>query len=211
MGPAGDRFEQEADRLADEMMRPARTGAGAPPNVSTTIPRVQRMCAACEREDDEVRGKAVGSSLARSPDVAEGIAATRGGGAPLPAQARAFFEPRLGHDLGRVRIHTGGDAEGLATRLGARAFTVGRDIYFGAGEYRPPSEAGRRLLAHELVHVVQQEAAGPPARAVSQPGDPDERAADAAAAQVERLAPGQPPVRIAPATVGARVHRAVRE
>jgi hypothetical protein len=73
---------------------------------------------------------------------------------------RAFFEPRFGHDFGDVRIHTGAAATRAADAIHARAFTLGRDIAFGHGEYAPGTSAGRRLMAHELAHVVQQQQAG---------------------------------------------------
>ncbi|MBX6324072.1 MAG: DUF4157 domain-containing protein, partial [Rhodospirillaceae bacterium] len=89
-----------------------------------------------------------------------------GGGQPLPEPLRRVFEPRFGRDFAGVRIHTDGAAAALARAVDARAFTVGRDIVFGAGEFRPGTAAGLRLLAHELTHTVQQaEAAGPPQRA----------------------------------------------
>jgi hypothetical protein len=102
-----------------------------------------------------------------------------GPGRPLEYPIRAEMESRFGHDFSRVRIHTEVAAEGAATTLDARAYTAGNNIVFGAGQYAPSTEAGRRLLAHELAHVVQQTRGGapPPARA----GSPHEHAAEAAA------------------------------
>jgi|GEM_PF-5994205 len=82
------------------------------------------------------------------------------GGAPLPASERAFFEPRFGVNLESVRLHTGGPASELARSVHARAFTVRDQIVFGSGEYRPSMSEGRRLLAHELTHTMQQGAVG---------------------------------------------------
>src|SRR5688500_18908026 len=82
--------------------------------------------------------------------------------APLGPSVRGFMETRFGADLGDVRIHTGPEAAALCGALQARAFTWGNDIVFGAGQYAPASPAGRRLLAHELVHVLQQRAARTP-------------------------------------------------
>jgi hypothetical protein len=76
-------------------------------------------------------------------------------GHPLDAGAREFMEPRLGADLGNVRVHTDRAAAAIAQGLQARAFTLGSDIGFGAGEYRPQTDDGRRLLAHELTHTLQ--------------------------------------------------------
>jgi len=78
------------------------------------------------------------------------------GGSPLPGPERAFFEPRFGHDFGRVRVHADAGAHAMAARLHAQAFTVGGNVYFAAGKYAPSMSDGRRLLAHELAHVVQQ-------------------------------------------------------
>jgi uncharacterized protein DUF4157 len=86
------------------------------------------------------------------------------GGRTLDASVRAWFEPRLGASLGAVRIHTDGSAAEAARRLRARAFTVGEDIGFGAGEYAPETAAGHRLLAHELAHIVQQPSGRGPAQ-----------------------------------------------
>ncbi|MBV9957041.1 MAG: DUF4157 domain-containing protein [Acidobacteria bacterium] len=79
-----------------------------------------------------------------------------GAGSPLSEATRTHFEPHFGADLGGVRVHTDASAAEAAAALNARAFTVGRDIVFGAGEYAPETDAGQRLLAHELTHVGQQ-------------------------------------------------------
>jgi Domain of unknown function (DUF4157) len=103
-------------------------------------------------------------------------------GRSLDPALRAVFEPWLGADLGAVRVHTGPAAEGAATSLEASAFTIGSQITFGHGAYRPQSNDGQRLLAHEIAHVVQaRRAAGAPTRELSRPGDAAEREADDAA------------------------------
>lgn len=86
-------------------------------------------------------------------------AALEGQGQPLDAATRAMMEPRLSHDLSEVRVHTDGKAEDSAEQVQARAYTVGKDIVFGAGQYDPQSDQGWQLLAHELSHVIQQSAA----------------------------------------------------
>jgi Domain of unknown function (DUF4157) len=113
------------------------------------------------------------------PDVEVAIAAARGGGSALDRSVGARVGAALGDPLSDVRVHTGGAAAALARSVSARAFTVGTDIFFGAGEYRPATPAGRDLLTHELVHVVQQRGApssGP--LTVSQPGEALEREAE---------------------------------
>jgi hypothetical protein len=84
----------------------------------------------------------------------------RTSGTPLDSGTRSFMESRLGRDFSRVRVHSGADAAEAAESVGARAYTVGPQIVFGAGEFRPHTDAGRRLLAHELTHVTQQNASG---------------------------------------------------
>jgi hypothetical protein len=79
-----------------------------------------------------------------------------GSGSPLESSARAFFEGRFARDLGAVRVHQGAQAAETAKALGASAFTVGRHVVFGEGQHAPDSDAGKKLLAHELTHVVQQ-------------------------------------------------------
>ena len=95
--------------------------------------------------------------------VAHGASASSAaarGGVPLSPDLRAFFEPRFGRDFSDVRIHADAAAADRARAAQARAYTIGPDVVFGAGEYAPATGEGRRLLAHELSHVVQQASAG---------------------------------------------------
>jgi uncharacterized protein DUF4157 len=120
-----------------------------------------------------------------TPDVERAIDRSRGAGAALSTEVRAAIEPALGTDLSGVRVHTGAAADGLSRALGARAFTTGRDVFFKSGAYDQSSAAGRELLAHELVHVVQQ--GDEPVRAKLELGpvdDEHEREADAVARTV---------------------------
>lgn len=89
--------------------------------------------------------------------VGDGIQSLHGRGQALAEPVREFFDQRFGHDFGYVRIHTDAHAAELADAIQARAFAVGRDVVFGAGEFAPETSRGRKLLAHELTHVVQQE------------------------------------------------------
>lgn len=114
------------------------------------------------------------------PDVEVAIAAARGSGQPAQPAVATGVGAALGDSLADVRVHTDDGAAALARSVSARAFTVGSDIFFGPGEYQPATPAGRELLSHELVHVVQQRGAprsGP--LTVSQPGDALEREAEA--------------------------------
>jgi Domain of unknown function (DUF4157) len=164
VGPAGDRFEQEADRIADVVL-----AGGDAPGIARRGPVAQRRCAACEGEGEVAHRKCAAcaaeeplvqrqsdGSAETAPALGARIDARRGSGAPLPGATRAQLEPRFGHDLSGVRVHTDGEAASLNRALGAAAFTIGGDIFFGAGRYQPDSAAGRRLLAHELTHTVQQ-------------------------------------------------------
>lgn len=113
-----------------------------------------------EREADHVATHLTG----RPPPIASGRKSkstqTAGGNGRLPPHLRQYFESQLGTDLSRVRLHVGQNA-GLAARsMRAKAFTVGHDIVFGESQYAPDTRVGRRLLAHELTHVVQQNSAG---------------------------------------------------
>ncbi len=84
------------------------------------------------------------------------IQSLEGGGSPLTKDQRTYFEPRFGHDFSGVRVHTGSKGAQTAKEIQARAFTMGKHIVFAAGEYTPGTSGGKRLLAHELTHVVQQ-------------------------------------------------------
>jgi hypothetical protein len=109
-----------------------------------------------EEEEPVQMKREEGGTPSLSPDVESSIASGRGAGRPLDKTEQAFFASRFDRDFGDVRIHTDGEAGTLAKAVQAKAFTVGRDIYFGWGEYSPGSSEGRRLLAHELTHVIQQ-------------------------------------------------------
>jgi hypothetical protein len=115
------------------------------------------------------------------PDVEAAIAAAGPSGQRLPSDVAEAVGGALGDSFADVRIHADDHAASLSRAVSARAFTVGRDIFFGTGEYRPETADGRELLTHELAHVVQQRGApssGP--LQVSHPGDALELEADAA-------------------------------
>jgi hypothetical protein len=133
VGEPNDKFEQEADRVVDEVMRM--------PDSEVYRTNV---------EDDPGP-----TQPSRSPN---GILA--GSGKPLPDPVRVFFESRFGHDFSRVRVHADAPAAQSARALGARAYTLGQDVVLGGGQYAPETKEGRRLLAHELTHVVQQSSGG---------------------------------------------------
>lgn len=160
VGPTGDAFEQEADRVAEQVMK-MPDGGSAPQ-------QIQRACAACNEEEEARRSALESAGPTPDPSIDSQVDGLRAsGGSPLAGGTLDFMESRFGHDFSKVRVHTGPAAEAAAASVSARAFTVGRDVVFGAGQYSPDSTAGKRLLAHELTHVVQQGSAGPAAASES--------------------------------------------
>jgi len=146
IGQPGDVYEQEADRVADAVMRMPEPG-------------VQRQVEPEEEEEEEEMLQAKSREDATpevSNDLESKINAIKGGGRPLAESERAYFEPRFGYDFGQVRMHTDTRAAESARAINAKAYTLGHDIIFGAGLYAPETGEGQRLLAHELTHVVQQ-------------------------------------------------------
>ena len=116
-------------------------------------------CPSCKDKENKetIRRKPLPSSagvLLQSPDHVR--SAINSSGRPLDLNTRNFFEPRFGYDLSSVRIHTDSSAGRSASRIDARAYTIGNDIVFGEGEYDPETESGKSLLAHELAHTTQQ-------------------------------------------------------
>ncbi len=131
-----------------------------------TVSREVTVAREGAEEEEEVATKRV--SRSESADVENGGDVSHivkqglsGGGQPLDSASRAFFEPRLGHDLSNIRVHTGTEASASAEQVNARAYAVGGDIAFKSGEYNPGTSAGRHLIAHELTHTVQQGATTP--------------------------------------------------
>jgi Zn-dependent peptidase ImmA (M78 family) len=152
IGSPNDPLEHEADAVADQVMQ-----AG-----NNTF--VQRKCAECEKEDMlhkkpmdpfiQTKGDAAGSVAANN--ISNDIESTRGKGSPMDGNTKNFMESRFGTGFSDVRIHANEDSKRLSRSLNAQAFTLGRDIYFNENKYDPASADGKRLLAHELTHCVQQ-------------------------------------------------------
>lgn len=119
--------------------------------------REDKMIQQKPEEEEILQGKAEGSSgLTASPQISSQIESSQGHGQPLPENTRIEMEAGIGADLGGVNLHTDAESVGLNRSLGAQAFTHGNDIYFNDRKYQPESKEGKRLLAHELVHTVQQ-------------------------------------------------------
>jgi hypothetical protein len=142
-----DKYEQEADAVADSIMR-------------MHDPPVQRKCAECEKEEEGKqviqRKESVQEGSGEINQIAENIVGIASSGTPLPEGIRDFFEPKFGFDFSNVKIHTDAAASQSAGSIHAKAYTYKNNIVFNSNEYQPGTEAGKKLLAHELTHVVQQ-------------------------------------------------------
>jgi hypothetical protein len=182
IGPANDPYEQEADRVAQEVVTAPEPAGPESPVCATSAPgskHVQCACAKCrdggalcpECDDEQqshelVRIRIAPQAVHPVPETAPQTlsflapnsvqAALRTPGHPLDASARQYMEPRFGHDFSDVRVHTDPQADRSARNIGALAYASGDHVVFRSGQYSPETEAGRRLLAHELTHVISQ-------------------------------------------------------
>jgi hypothetical protein len=163
VGSANDPLEHEADRVAEHVTR----APGSERAISTTAPQLSCKCAAREEETAILRTRPT-SQARRAPGVVHAALDTPG--QPLDAAARAYFEPRFGADFGGVRVHP--EARTATAALQARAFTVAQDIVLAPGQYAPGTPEGQRLLAHELTHVLRQQAAPALAGSVQRKTEP---------------------------------------
>jgi hypothetical protein len=162
-----DAHEREADRAADAVL----AGKAVALNGSAGSTSIHRVCSECkeakrnQREQNHtIQTKREGGTTGATGAQADVFGALDGHGQPLPSALRNEFEPRFGHDFSTVRLHTDQSAAASARAFNALAYTHGRDLVFGAGQFEPSSTRGRHLIAHELAHVVQQSSdASPPA------------------------------------------------
>ena len=205
---AGHPLQGLHDSLGNRGMQRA-AASRLPLAVSARVPAgiIQRDCACydepceCDKQPHDLpwiqREAAAVGPAAPSNTVAAAALSGQGPGGALDTPTRAFMEPRFGRDLGGVRVHTDSAAARASKMLSANAFTVGRDIHFAEGQYRPDTTPGRRLLAHELTHTVQQSGGGVDGASViarspdvvSHRHDASEREADSIA---DRVASGSP-------------------
>ncbi len=120
-------------------------------------PGVDGECSECREKRLSLQHAAANSAALSStmPPIVHDV--LHSPGQPLDASTRAFMEPRLGHDFSKVRVHSDTKAAESARAVSALAYTVGKDVVFGAGQYVPGTREGKRLMAHELTHVVQQQ------------------------------------------------------
>jgi hypothetical protein len=173
IGEVNDPLEHEADRVADQVMRmpaPELAANSVPPRISR--PR---------EGGGRPQGKVEASPIEAPASVHEVL---RSSGQPLDQATRAYFEPRFGHDFSRVRVHSNEAAAGSARDVNASAYTVGHNMVFDAGRFTPGTHEGRRLISHELTHVVQQ---GGMARALQR--SPPNQSSDPAQAQTGQKFP----------------------
>jgi hypothetical protein len=164
----GDEYERQADQVAEAVVH--MPDAQPKPGLTATSPapalNIQRLSPRPAEEEEAEEEPAKIDAYAKLLDTHSPQSATplmqnqinglRGSGQSLPDSVKSYFEPRFGQDFGSVRLHTDSRAAQLAQSLNARAFTVGRDLVFGAGQYAPQTLEGRKLIAHELTHVLQQ-------------------------------------------------------
>lgn len=143
IGQVDDPLEQEADRVADQMLG---NSANSPPRSLAVAAATPAMHLSSK--------SGVGPGDGTAPASVDQVLRTPG--QPLAAATRAFFEPRFGHDFSHVRVHADSQAAASARTVQARAYTVGNDLVFASGAYAPQNRAGQHLLAHELTHVLQQ-------------------------------------------------------
>ena len=196
-----DTFEQEADRVAERVMR---TSEPVGPVGIENEPVVRRKCACggtcsecdAERKVNLQRRAANTGEPATVPPIVHKV--LREPGRPLDAATRAYMEPRFGHDFSGVKVHADAGAAQSSAEIGARAWTAGSHIAFGPGMYNPSTRRGGALLAHELAHVVQQQNLPYSAAAlkIGGPDDTYEREAHTYAAAVaagRRYHPASPP------------------
>lgn len=172
IGQTGDRYEQEADRIADQIVNTSAI-AGEISQVQTAIalptqptntgitPIVQQMGIAGLGEEEirrqpDLQPQATENTTVDPHNLEQRLNQSRGSGSPLPNEVRARMEQGFGFNFNQVRIHTDNEAVQMNRELNAQAFTHKHDIYFAAGKYRTDSRTGQHLLAHELTHVVQQ-------------------------------------------------------
>jgi len=176
IGPPNDSYEQEADAMAEKVMRMADKDVSPTPVPPVVIQKkcahceeeeklqrkeeteeedvVQRKCAACE-EEDEIHRKASADTNVHtvSSSVYQTINST---GQSLDAVTRSFMESRFNYDFSNVQVHNDTSAHQSSKDINAKAYTHGSHIVFGSGHYQPHTYDGRQLLAHELTHVIQQ-------------------------------------------------------
>jgi len=152
----GDQYEQEADRVAEQVTRMPDTTVMLQRKCGCGVATTSPACEECGSQLPQLQRRAMSQDESQPliPSIVHDV--LRSPGQPLDQSTRAFFEVRFGHDLSQVRIHNDSPAAESAQAVNALAYTLGKNIVFGTGRYMPSSREGRKLIAHELTHVVQQ-------------------------------------------------------
>ena len=158
INPPGDIYEQEADAVAEKIMRmPASAGTSFFKPKPQPVTTVQRQCAHCEEEENNnvqmKAGSAANGGVTDLPIIHDAINAA---GQSMDTSTKNFMESRFGYDFSSVQIHNDRLAHRSSQQINAQAYTHGNHVVFGTGQSQPQSDAGKQLLAHELAHVVQQ-------------------------------------------------------
>jgi len=151
-----DEYEQEAEKLSERVVQMSESrghGTGVSSGMSPECQAESPVQKQVETSKTQRIGLSDSERIAVPPIVHEVL---RSSGQPLDSATRAFMEPRFGHNFAKVRIHTDERAAESAKAVSARAYVVGNHMVFGGDQHKPGTESGRRLLAHELTHVVQQ-------------------------------------------------------
>jgi hypothetical protein len=161
----GDEYEQAADRIAEQVITMSVLERGTSvTNVTNNEAKIERKCKDCDEEEEENKeqiktSRKTSSSTVNnmSDDAAQSIDGILDqGGSPIDASTREFMGSRFSYDFSKVRIHADTRAGSSAQAINALAYTMGHHIIFGPGQYVPNTTEGKRLLAHELTHIVQQ-------------------------------------------------------
>ncbi len=169
LGPVGDKYEQEADAVAKQVVSTLHHA----PKTETAVSTAQRQeeeeemqmkpaatISSLQRQEDEEEMQAKGEPMLAggelSDNVETAVTQAKSGGQPMHNTVRQPMEQAFGANFGNVKIHTDAQSDQLNRSLQARAFTSGQDVFFRQGEYNPGSASGQELIAHELTHVVQQ-------------------------------------------------------
>lgn len=170
IGQPGDIYEQEADRVAEQMIRMPEAQVqrhSEEENVEKESIQTRSLLTERSMLQKQKEGKKIDEEIFQpkkspngtrevAPNLENCLNALKGGGQYMPDSIRAFFEPYIGYNFSHVRLHTDSRAAEVAKSLNAEALTTGRDIIFSASQYLPETSKGKKLLAHELTHVVQQ-------------------------------------------------------
>lgn len=149
----GDKFEQEADKMANKVMRmPAPVSPAREEKLQRqTNEKLQKAPAAEEKLQRQANGP--GALQVNTQSL---IQSKMTGGEPLSSDVRGYMEPRFGADFSNVRIHSDPESASLSNQLSARAFTHQNHVFFSRDQYQPGTSEGKQLLAHELTHTIQQ-------------------------------------------------------